>query len=69
MHDQDIARAVERIFAHSDLHAKQVLSISHAVIGVVHASRAGVAVIGVTVHARADAGSSDGGDVSSIHAV
>ncbi len=46
MHDQDIARAVERIFAHSDLHAKQVLSISHAVIGVVHASRAGVAVIG-----------------------
>jgi hypothetical protein len=46
MHEQAIERAVHSIFAESDLHAKQVLSIGHAVIGAVHAAHAGVANIG-----------------------
>lgn len=46
MHEQAIERAVQRIFSDSDLHAKQVLSLAHAVVGVVSASQAGVASIG-----------------------
>jgi hypothetical protein len=46
MHEQAIERAVQSIFAESDLHAKQILSISHAVVGVAHAALAGVANIG-----------------------
>src|SRR5271155_2987268 len=37
---------VEKIFANSGLHAKQVLSIGHAVLGAVFAAQAGVANIG-----------------------
>lgn len=46
MHAQDIERAVRSIFAQSELHAKQVQSLAHAVVGVVHAALAGVANIG-----------------------
>jgi len=41
-----VARLVAAIFAGSDLHAKQVLSIGHSVLGAMHADRAGVAAIG-----------------------
>jgi len=46
MHERNIERAVHAIFADSELHAKQVLSIVHAVVGVAHAACAGVANIG-----------------------
>jgi hypothetical protein len=46
MHEQAIERAVFSIFADSELHAKQVLSIAHSVIGVASAAHAGVASIG-----------------------
>jgi hypothetical protein len=46
MHEQAIERAVFSIFADSELHAKQVLSIAHSVIGVANAAHAGVASIG-----------------------
>ncbi len=41
-----VCRLVAAIFAGSDLHAKQIESISNAVLGVMHADRAGVASIG-----------------------
>jgi hypothetical protein len=46
MHAQSIERAVRRIFADSELHAKRVTSLAHAVIGALNADRAGVANIG-----------------------
>ncbi len=46
MHAQAIEQAVESIFAQSSLHAKQIESIAHAVIGVTNAALAGVANIG-----------------------
>ncbi len=46
MHAQAIEQAVESIFAQSCLHAKQIESIAHAVIGVTNAALAGVANIG-----------------------
>jgi len=46
MHAQAIERAVQSIFAQSELHAKQIESIDHAIIGVGHAAQAGVANIG-----------------------
>jgi hypothetical protein len=46
MHAQAIEQAVESIFAQSSLHAKQITSIAHAVIGVSNAAFAGVGNIG-----------------------
>lgn len=46
MHAQAIEHAVESIFAQSSLHAKQIQSITHAVIGVTNAALAGIANIG-----------------------
>ena len=46
MHEQAIERAVHSVFVDSELHSKQVLSIGHAVVGVAHATLAGVANFG-----------------------
>ena len=46
MREQDIERAVGGIFAESGMHAKRILSLARAVVGVVHAAQAGVASIG-----------------------
>jgi hypothetical protein len=46
MREQDIERAVRGIFAESGMHAKRILSLTHAVVGVAHAAQAGVASIG-----------------------
>jgi hypothetical protein len=42
MHSQAIEQAVDSIFAKSSLHAKQIMSIVHAVIGISNAAFEGV---------------------------
>jgi len=46
MNNDAIENAVRSIFADSALHANRVLSLTHAVLGAVHATHAGVANIG-----------------------
>jgi hypothetical protein len=42
MNDQAIEHALKSIFSETDLHARRVLSLSHAVLGAVSAAQAGV---------------------------
>ena len=46
MNNQAIERALQSIFSETDLHARRVLSLRHAVLGAIHAAQAGVANIG-----------------------
>jgi hypothetical protein len=46
MNERTIERTVRSIFAEGSLHAKRILSLGHAVVGVMHAAQAGVASIG-----------------------
>jgi hypothetical protein len=46
MNERSIERTVEGIFAESGMHAKRILSLGHAVVGVAYAARAGIASIG-----------------------
>ena len=46
MNARTIERAVQSIFAESQLHAKQILSLGHAVVGVTYAAQAGIASVG-----------------------
>lgn len=46
MNDQAIEHALQSIFSDTDLHARRVLSLSHAVLGAISAAQAGVANIG-----------------------
>jgi hypothetical protein len=46
MTNQAIERAVASIFSDTQLHARSVLSVTHAVLGAVHAAQSGVANIG-----------------------
>jgi hypothetical protein len=46
MNDQAIEQAMQSIFSRTDLHARRVLSLTHAVLGAVQAAQAGVANIG-----------------------
>jgi hypothetical protein len=43
-----VVNVISGIFAGSDLHSKQIESISHAVLGAMHAAQAGVAKIGTS---------------------
>lgn len=46
MNNQAIEQALQSIFSDTNLHARRVLSLSHAVLGAVHAAQAGVGNIG-----------------------
>ena len=46
MNERSIERTVKGIFAESGMHAKRILSLGHAVVGVAYAARAGIASIG-----------------------